>query len=46
MDEPHESRQQARRRSHPSGRFAGDSHAFHLGEVLGALRAEGICRKF
>ena len=40
MDEQQESGQQERLRSHPSGRFAGESHAFNLGEVLGALRAE------
>jgi quercetin dioxygenase-like cupin family protein len=40
MDEPHESGQQARLRPHPSGRFAGESHAFNLGEVLAALCAE------
>jgi len=42
MDEPQESGQQERLRSHPSGRFAGESHAFNLGEVLGTLRAEGF----
>jgi quercetin dioxygenase-like cupin family protein len=40
MDEPQEGGPQARRRSHPSGRFAGESHVFHLGEVVAALRAE------
>ena len=40
MDEQQESGQQERLRSHPSGRFAGESHAFNLGEVLGTLRAE------
>ena len=40
MDELQEGGQQARLRSHPSGRFAGDSHAFHLAEVVAALRAE------
>jgi hypothetical protein len=40
MDEQQESGQEERLRSHPSARFAGESHAFNLGEVLGALRAE------
>ena len=40
MDEPHERGPQARLRPHPSGRFAGESHALNLGEVLAALRAE------
>ena len=40
MDEPQERGPQERLRSHPSGRFAGESHAFNLGEVLRALRAE------
>jgi quercetin dioxygenase-like cupin family protein len=40
MDEPNDSRPQARLRSHPSGRFAGESHVFNLGEVLATLRAE------
>jgi quercetin dioxygenase-like cupin family protein len=40
MDESQERGPQARLRSHPSGRFAGESHAFHLGEVLASLRAE------
>jgi quercetin dioxygenase-like cupin family protein len=40
MDEPQERGPQERLRSHPSGRFAGESHAFNLGEVLGALCAE------
>jgi quercetin dioxygenase-like cupin family protein len=40
MDEQQESGQQERLRSHPSERFTGESHAFNLGEVLGALRAE------
>jgi quercetin dioxygenase-like cupin family protein len=40
MVEPQESGPPERLRSHPSGRFAGESHAFNLGEVLAALRAE------
>jgi quercetin dioxygenase-like cupin family protein len=40
MDEQQESGQQERLRSHPSGRFAGESHVFDLGEVLHDLRAE------
>ena len=40
MNEQHESGPQERLRAHPSGRFAGESHAFHLGEVLCKLRAE------
>ena len=40
MDEQQDNGQEARLRSHPSGRFAGESHAFNLGEVLRKLRAE------
>ena len=40
MDEQQESGQEKRLRTHPSGRFAGESHAFDLGEVLRDLRAE------
>ena len=40
MDKSQERGPQERLRSHPSGRFAGESHAFHLGEVLASLRAE------
>ena len=40
MDEQQESGQEERLRTHPSGRFAGESHAFDLGEVLRDLRAE------
>jgi hypothetical protein len=40
MDEQRESGQQERLRAHPSGRFAGESHAFNLDEVLCKLRAE------
>jgi len=40
MDEQQENGQEERLRSYPSGRFAGESHAFNLGEVLRDLRAE------
>jgi quercetin dioxygenase-like cupin family protein len=40
MDEQQESGQKERLRSHPSERFAGESHAFDVGEVLRDLRAE------
>lgn len=40
MNEQQENGQDERLRSHPSGRFAGESHAFNLGEVLRDLRAE------
>jgi quercetin dioxygenase-like cupin family protein len=40
MDEQQESAQQERLRLHPSRRFAGESHAFDLGEALRDLRAE------
>ena len=40
MNEQQESGQDERLRSHPSERFAGDSHAFDLGQVLRDLRTE------
>jgi quercetin dioxygenase-like cupin family protein len=40
MDKQQESGQKERLRPHPSERFAGESHAFDLGEVLRNLRAE------
>jgi quercetin dioxygenase-like cupin family protein len=40
MDEQQESGQKERLRTHPSERFAGESHAFDVGEVLRDLRAE------
>jgi quercetin dioxygenase-like cupin family protein len=40
MDEQQESGEKERRRTHPSERFAGESHAFDLDEVLRDLRAE------
>ena len=40
MDEQQESGQKERLRTHPSERFAGESHAFDLAEVLRDLRAE------
>jgi quercetin dioxygenase-like cupin family protein len=40
MDEQQESGQKERLRPHPSERFAGESHAFDLGEVLRDLRTE------
>ncbi len=40
MDEQQEDGQEERLREHPSERFAGESHAFNLGEVLHTLRTE------
>ncbi len=40
MGEQQDNEQEKRLRLHPSGRFAGESHAFDLGEVLRDLRTE------
>jgi quercetin dioxygenase-like cupin family protein len=40
MDEAQKSEPQERLRSHPSGRFAGESHAFNWGDIVGTLRTE------